>query len=221
MTLIKRAFGTRFSCIWAAYSLRCLMQKAQPYPPKGVTKLREAPGSRGPAWGFLFCTLRSVRPPLRFSGATLALAISEPGTCHRSRTLPSLVRCRCRKRTTEPAFCTSPLAGQAKPRSERRHCQRRRQPSAWLFRQSQPAHLRGLPESQRHPPGKGHGAGWTRRPSRHRGNHAAQRPHRLCRRGARSGCGALAPDHVKVLTEQLRQTKNRFNVGEVTRTDVA
>jgi outer membrane protein len=49
-----------------------------------------------------------------------------------------------------------------------------------------------------------------------------ERRHRLCRRGARPGGRPLARQtNVDVLTEQLRQTKDRFNVGEVTRTDVA
>ena len=104
---------------------------------------------------------------------------------------------------------------------QRGHGGRRGDQSAWLCGQSDPADLRGLPEPQRHQPGEGHGAG---------AREALRTVEQTVLLNAATAYVNVVRDQavvrlrendVSVLTEQLKATKDRFDVGEVTRTDVA
>ena len=61
----------------------------------------------------------------------------------------------------------------------------------------------------------------ARKPPQYRTGRAAERRDGLYERAARYGHPRSAQNNVTVLEEQLRQTRDRFKVGEVTRTDVA
>ena len=69
--------------------------------------------------------------------------------------------------------------------------------------------------------GGGDGAGRARDAALAGAERAAGGGHRLQRRGARQAIVRLRENNVTVLTRDLRATQDRFNVGEVTRTDVA
>jgi outer membrane protein len=79
----------------------------------------------------------------------------------------------------------------------------------------------GFPDSQPHPAGGKSGGCRARDVARHRAAGAAGRGNRLHEFVARWAILELNQSNVQVLTEQLKQTRDRFNVGEVTRTDVA
>ena len=74
---------------------------------------------------------------------------------------------------------------------------------------------------QPHAAGRATGVCRARDAAADRAGRAAQRRHRLHEPDARRRDPQLQRSNVEVLQEQLRQTRDRFTAGEVTRTDVA
>ena len=129
----------------------------------------------------------------------------------------SAVRERRRSRTrTAIRFSPAPRAANTTDELCPRHV------SAQIRRPGQSDHLRRLPDDQQDPERGIAGARRARATAQHRAEHAAGRPSpriwTFCRTPRSSNSTATTSTFCK---EQLRETNDRFTVGEVTRTDVA